>query len=234
MVNPEPNCFTVEHTWDAIATSFDATRRKPWPQCLTFINTLKPSDIAVDIGCGNGRHLLPCARQCHQIIGIDISRNLLDIVQKKVKQQNIANVTLLHANAIDIPLKDDTVYGVLFIAALHNIQRRYLRVRSLSEVRRILKHEGRALISVWSRWQDRYRKHFQKQWFYREGGREFGDTTIWWRHQGLNIPRYYHLYSKREFEKDLTDAGLVLHTMEETYLRSTRYPDNFFAVVQKD
>jgi ubiquinone/menaquinone biosynthesis C-methylase UbiE len=234
MVKPEPNYVTTEHTWDAIATSFDATRRKPWPQCLSFITTLKPSDIAVDIACGNGRHLIPCARQCHRVIGIDISRNLLDIVQKKVKHENIGNVTLLHANAVDIPLEDNTVDGVLFIAALHNIQRRHQRIHSLGEVQRILKHGGRALISVWSRWQDRFRRHFQNQWFYREGAGEFGDTTIWWRQHGLNIPRYYHLYSKLEFEKDMTDAGLILRTMEETYLRSTRYPDNFFAVVQKE
>jgi len=225
--------MTAEKTWDTIATSFDATRRKPWSQCLAFINTLTPSDIVADIACGNGRHLIPCAQQCRHAIGIDFSRNLLHIVQTEVKQENITNITLLHANAVDLPLKDNSVDKILFIASLHNIQGRHLRLRSLVEIRRILKHEGRALISVWSRWQDRYRKYFQKQWFCRQRGREFGDTTIWWRQHGLNVPRYYHLYSRREFHKDLIDAGFTLLTMEETFLRSTRYPDNFFAIVQK-
>ena len=226
--------MTAEKTWDAIATSFDATRRKPWSQCLQFINTFTTSDIVVDIACGNGRHLIPCALQCHQAIGIDLSRNLLHIVQRKAEQDNITNITLLHANAVNLPLSENTVDNVLFIASLHNIQGHHLRLRSLYETRRILKQGGRALISVWSRWQDRYRKYFQKQWFYRQSTGEFGDTTIWWRQHGLNIPRYYHLYSRQEFYKDLIDAGFTLLAMEETFLRSTHYPDNFFALVQKE
>jgi hypothetical protein len=36
-----------EKTWDAIAQSFDATRRKPWKQCIDFIDTFTKEDLVV-------------------------------------------------------------------------------------------------------------------------------------------------------------------------------------------
>jgi len=34
------NTKKSEETWNAIAQSFDDTRRKPWQQCIDFINSL--------------------------------------------------------------------------------------------------------------------------------------------------------------------------------------------------
>jgi len=202
---------------------FDATRRKPWKQCIDFIDT-----FTKDVCWGNGRHLIPCAKRCKKAIGIDLSRELLYIVQKKL---DIAN--LLHSNVVYIPLKHNTVDAVLYIASLHNIKGRDRRIQSLREVERILKNDGKALISVWSRWQDRYRKQFFKKWFTQMGQAEFGDIDIYWRQHGLNIPRFYHLYSKREFLSDLRKADLEIIDIQDVKMHSEKHPDNYFAVVKK-
>ena len=60
-------------TWNIISKSFDVTRTKPWKSVIDFINSLSNSDIVADLGCGNGRHLIPCSKYCKNIIGIDIS-----------------------------------------------------------------------------------------------------------------------------------------------------------------
>jgi len=228
------NCIknSIE-TWDAIAQSFDVTRRKPWKQCVDFINTLNKTDTAVDMGCGNGRHLLPCAAHCKKAIGIDISRELLAIVQKKLNENNLNNTSLLHSDVVHLPFKNNTVGAVLYIASLHNIKGRDKRIQSLKEVKRILKKDGKALISVWSRWQDRYRKQFLKKWFTQRGRTEFGDINIYWRQHGLNIPRFYHLYSKKEFQDDLHRADLRIVEIQDVKMHSKKHPDNFFAVVGK-
>ncbi|MCK5031476.1 MAG: class I SAM-dependent methyltransferase, partial [Thermoplasmatales archaeon] len=133
-----------EKTWGAIAQSFDATRRKPWKQCIDFIDTFTKEDLVVDVCCGNGRHLIPCAKHCKKAIGIDLSRELLYIVQKKLDENNLDNTNLLHSDVVHIPLKHDTVDAVLYIASLHNIKGRDRRIQSLREVRRILKNDGKA------------------------------------------------------------------------------------------
>jgi len=222
-----------QETWDSIAKSFDKTRSKPWKQCMDFIKTLKQSDIVIDIGCGNGRHLIPCAEQCKQVIGLDISRELLFIAKNKLAEKKLKNVIFFHSDAIYIPLKNESVDTVLYIASLHNIQGKEKRIQSLIELKRILKKDGSALISVWSRWQDKYRKQFFKKWFISKSKSEFGDIDIYWRQHGLNIPRFYHLYSKREFLEDITKAGLEIEEIESTKISSNKYPDNFFALVKK-
>jgi len=222
-----------EETWDAIAKSFDITRHKPWKQCIDFIQTLSKTDTVADIGCGNGRHLIPCAQNCKKIIGIDISNELLRIVKKKLIKENLKNTLLTHSNIVHLPLKDESIDAVLYIATLHNIRCNENRIQSLKEINRILKKNGRAIISVWSRWQDKYRKQFFKKWFTQIDKSEFGDIDIYWRQHGLNIHRFYHLYSKREFSNDLKKAGLEIQKMQEVKIHSKKHPDNYFAIIKK-
>jgi tRNA (uracil-5-)-methyltransferase TRM9 len=222
---------SAEETWDAIAVSFDFTRRQPWKQCLEFISNLKNTDVVADIGCGNGRHLIPSAEQCHSVIGIDISGKLLNIVQHTLNKKNIRNVSLIHGDAVQIPLQKNCVDAVLCVASLHNIQGKENRHRMIEEIYRVLTPGGTALISVWSRWQEKYRRFFLHQYFFRSG--EFGDIDIYWRQHNLNIPRFYHLYSKREFIQDLQVADFSVDDFQSVKIHSKRFPDNYFAVVRK-
>ncbi len=224
---------TSQETWDAIAKSFDITRRKPWKQVIDFVEKLPEPSVVADVGCGNGRHFIPCAQHCKKVIGLDISQELLNIVQKKLDENNLRNVNLVHSDIVNMPLENYSVDYVLFIASLHNIKGRDRRIQALREVKRILKKDGEALISVWSRWQDKYRKQFLRKWFTQTGEEEFGDIDIYWKQHGLNIPRFYHLYSKREFTSDLQNAGFKIIDLQEVKLHSTKHPDNYFAIVTK-
>lgn len=221
------------YSWDIIADSFDTTRKKPWNQCLDFILSLPKQTMVADLGCGNGRHLLPLASQCTQAIGIDKSANLLGIVQQKIKQNHLKNIVLLQGDLICNPLKDNSVDAVLYIAALHNIKGREHRIQSLKEVNRILKPGGKTLISVWSRWQDNYWTYFVKKIFSQNETEEFGDITIYWKQHGLNVARFYHLYSKNEFVADIEKSGLRIDQFQCVKLRSTTFPDNFFIQARK-
>lgn len=221
----------IEQTWDQIAESFDITRKKPWKQCLDFIDQLDTSSIVADLGCGNGRHLFPLAVKCQCAIGVDISRKFLTIIQKKIQEQQRKNILLLHANLAHLPLKEQSIDAFLYIASLHNIKQRQERLLSLTEAWKILKPTGKGLISVWSRWQEKYRWHFFKQMFFRTG--ELGDIDISWRQRNLNVLRFYHLYSKKEFERDLLEAGFIIERLSSVRIHSQKSPDNYFAIVKK-
>jgi tRNA (uracil-5-)-methyltransferase TRM9 len=222
---------SAEKTWDAIAESFDITRQNPWKFCLDFIRSLKKSDVVADIGCGNGRHLLPCAYKCSHAVGVDISQKLLRIVQHKLSNKRIINVSLIHADVVELPLADNSLDVVLFIASLHNIKGKKHRRRALQEVARVLKPNGVALISVWSRWQYRYWSYFVKQFVVRSG--EFGDIDVFWKQNNLDIPRFYHLYSRGEFLRELRDARFYIQNIQSVKIHSKYFPDNNFAVVEK-
>jgi ubiquinone/menaquinone biosynthesis C-methylase UbiE len=221
-----------EKTWDSIAKSFDKTRRKPWFECLDFIEEIPKDSAVLDLACGNGRHLIPCAKKCMSVVGIDISNKMLEIAQDKTIKEKLTNTSFIHSAAENIPLKDSSVDAVLYIAALHNIRGRENRIKSLKETKRILKKDGRALISVWSRYADKFRKTFQNKSF-NSKKTEFGDKHIYWRQDGLDVPRFYHLYGKKEFVEDVEEAGFKIIKVKSAKVKSNKYNDNYFAVVSK-
>jgi ubiquinone/menaquinone biosynthesis C-methylase UbiE len=165
-------------------------------------------------------------------VGVDISQNLLKIVKNKIQKIGINNVSLIHADMIRLPIEDYSFDSILCIASIHNIKSRNQRILALKEIYRILNKKGTALISVWSRWQDKYRIYFLKRIFNSKD--EFGDIEIYWKQDNLNVPRFYHLYSQRELKNDLLHAGFKINKIWGVKLKSNKYPDNFFAIVEKE
>lgn len=220
------------HTWNTIAQSFNKTRQKPWKPCLSFINTLPKQILAADFGCGNGRHLITLSKHCANVIGLDISTELLHITQQNFIRQQLPPPPLIHASLPTIPLKDSCIDAALFIASLHNIKGKTHRIKALEEIHRVLKPKGTVLISVWTQEQERFRNHINKH--NEKDTLETGDIYINWNKDSLQIPRYYHLYQKEEFSEDLKSAGFTIRSMTEECLASKKYPDNYFTVVQKD
>lgn len=218
--------------WERIAESFDKTRKKPWLECLEFIDSIERPGNFLDIGCGNGRHLIPAASKSKFVFGIDISFGMLNICRKNLERFEIKNASLIQADALHLPLKSESFDYVMFIATLHNIRYRERRIEALKEVRRVLKKDGKGLISVWSRWQGRFLLYFLKE-FFKRSEREFGDIDIMWKKDKLDLPRFYHLYSKREFFEDIVSAGLEVERITSVRISSRFLRDNYFAIVGK-
>ncbi len=136
----------------------------------------------------------------------------------------------IHGNLVNIPIKKDTFNAVLYIAALHNIKGKENRILSLKEVKRILKDDGRALVSVWSREQEKFRNCFTNT---SSNDDESGDIQIYWKQNKLNVPRFYHLYTKEEFVEDIKQSGLEIEQIIEAKIQSKIYADNYFAIIRK-
>lgn len=213
--------------WDEIAESFDSTRKYAWEECIDFIE--KINGIAIDIGCGNGRHLIYMANKTRIAIGIDASIKMIEICKKKI---NAKNILLICGNACNLPFKDKKIDFALFIATLHNIRGKENRIKALKELKRVLKPNGKALISVWAKWQDRWRWYFVKEFLKFWRSYEHGDIYIPWRKDGLNVNRFYHLYSKREFKNDILKAGLKIEKLWSVKKVSKKHADNHFAIVR--
>eukprot|EP00966_Prymnesium_polylepis_P228644 5291321-Prymnesium_polylepis.2 len=55
---------------------------------------LQQTDVAIDFGCGGGRYLAALSRRCASVVGIDISRRLLEIARRVVEKELLTNVRL--------------------------------------------------------------------------------------------------------------------------------------------
>lgn len=197
--------------FDRIAESFDATRYKPWPETVEFLDALPKGSLLLDIGCGNGRNAVYAEKVGLKVVAIDISSGM---IQKAIGKTSAATYVL--ADACRMPFESARFDAVIAIAVIHHIETQEGRLAALKEVGRVLRPGGIALVGVWAREQERL------------GGKHDanGDAWVDWKLPGgAAEKRFYHLYTEKEFRDAIVAAGLS----EKRYFFRC---DNHYAVVE--
>lgn len=166
----------------------------------------------LNLGCAHGPDFLPF-RQNFDLHGVDFSAEMLEFAKRYAGKFNFsANLAL--ADVCCLPYSEETFNWAISVATYHHLKGDEARLKSLQELRRILKPGGEAFITTWNRWQSRF-------WF---SGKE---TTVPWRTKNQTLSRYYYLFSYHELEKLAKKAGLeVLKSFPES---SYRFPLKVFS-----
>lgn len=179
----------LRETFDAIASSFDETRKEPWDDVCDFVEE-QEGGLALDLGCGNGRHLDLLRERFGTAVGMDFSRSMLEICDPPVVRGELAR----------LPFGDDCADAVLCIAAVHHLPSRSERLAALNEISRVLRSEGGALVSVWAIEHPNF-----------DGERDEirasdGDVYVPWKRGDEERDRYYHIHERDEFEALVGDS----------------------------
>jgi ubiquinone/menaquinone biosynthesis C-methylase UbiE len=100
----------------------------------------------LDVGCGNGKMLVPMARAGFEPVGLDISRGALI---------TLAGQRTIQGDARNLPFKDDTFDGAVCYDVIQHLfeGERYATVR---EIRRVLVPRGLFFIQVFGNKDMRY------------------------------------------------------------------------------
>ena len=224
----------LTHTYDSIARHFDITRYKPWPETMKFADRLKPNSQILDLGCGNGRNLRHLASKGMRVFGLDISQGQLEIAgHRTLDEVPDADFHLLAGDAEFIPLKENKLDAVIFIATLHHLPSQDARLNSLKEIHRILRPGGLCLVSAWAREQEKFEKELREGQEVIGDGWEEGDILLPWTlkegdnvNNGRKYMRYYHLFTGGEFDDLLGRAGFEVLDRYVTC-------DNHYAILEK-
>ena len=196
----EPAADDLQAVYDRIADHFAKTREYAWPEVEAFVtdevDRCGSLDRALDLGCGNGRHAQTLAEAGASVVGLDVSRGLLDEARQRAGEREFA-VDLVHGDASRLPFVGEGFSQVIYVATLHHLPTREARQRSLSAVGRVLDSGGRGLVSAWSTAHDRF-----------EATEGFDTTVDWTLPGGKTVGRYYHIYDPQEFRTDLTAADV--------------------------
>jgi len=104
---------------------------------------ITPEDTVLDFGCGTGGIVLKLAKYCKKVIGVDISREMLDILEEKTCEQNITNIETHCAGFLtynhDRSVKVDKIVSMV---ALHHLPDFWKSV-ALLNISEILKTGGK-------------------------------------------------------------------------------------------
>lgn len=200
----------LRDVYDEKAATFSGSRGGPWSYVEGFCRG-REGDVAVDLGCGAGRHL-PLLEGFERVVGLDFSREMLDEARRYAGDG--VEFDLLKGDLEKLPLETQAFDLAVYVAGLHHLPSRSARLRSLRELNRVLSDDGVGLLSVWAIQHPRF-----------EGEREdirasdgdyyvsIGDRT-----------RFYHIYGRRELRRDLDESPLETASLELV-------DGNYYAVV---
>lgn len=205
---------SVKDSYNQIANEFSDTRNHSWNEFKYFKRFLSKDAEIIDLGCGNGRlnEFLDSyyLGQNYNYIGIDNSTGLLKNAQKKYPGK-----VFLPGDQIEIPVSENQADLIFNIAAFHHIPSRSLRLKALAEMNRVLKPQGKLIITVWMLFQRKYLLENFKAWLkflVTLGKFAPNDLFIPWKNgSGKKLAnRYYHSFLPGELKKLLQESGFKI------------------------
>lgn len=101
----------------------------------------------LDVGCGTGNFSLKLAKMGLDVVGIDISGNMLKIAESKAKAEGL-KIDFLNVDAQDMKFKDEFFDGIISMAAIEFFRR---PERALKEMFRVAKKGGEILVGTINR-----------------------------------------------------------------------------------
>ena len=135
----------ISDNYDSMNSVISFQLHKRWRADTMKKMNVKKGDHALDVCCGTADWTIALAHQVGQtgkVTGLDFSRNMLSIGEKKVQKEQLLNVELLQGNAMKLPFEDNTFDYVTIGFGLRNVPD-YLTV--LKEMNRVLKPGGMAV-----------------------------------------------------------------------------------------
>ncbi|MGC9400130.1 MAG: class I SAM-dependent methyltransferase [Anaerolineae bacterium] len=132
----------TRRTYDRIAARYAARDVYPMTQELTaFLAHVPQGGRIVDVGCGSGVYARMMITRGYRVLALDLSGGML--VQARAQGLRV----LVHADMRRLPLAAASVEGCFLSASLLHLPRSEAP-RALHEVRRVLRRDGVAYISV--------------------------------------------------------------------------------------
>ncbi len=142
---------------DQQASLYDAHRRRDEyirsVEDAAVLDTLglQEGETVVDAGCGTGLHLPELMSRARLVIGVDHSERSLDVARDRTPPEQRERLRLVAADLREIPLEDGIADRVVSVNVLQHLPTPEYRRRMLSELLRILRPGGLAVVDGY-RW----------------------------------------------------------------------------------
>lgn len=195
----------VKDGYNQIAVHFDKTRYSPWQEFELFKQYIKDGQKILDLGCGNGRlyKFLKAQNLNVNYHGLDNAERLILISQEKYPE--VAEQFKV-GEMYNLPYNDSQFDIVICIATFHHLPTKDLRLKTLSEIHRVLKSGGYFLMTNWHLWHWPFFKYFFNQFSQKISWKDF--IFPWKSPDGqIQCQRFYHAFTKGELRRLFRKSG---------------------------
>lgn len=188
----------VRRRHDQLANRYDCRWSRYIARTLGFLKSwvaIPPQSSVLDVGCGTGEfeRLILCEHPDQQMIGVDVSSQMLEVARQKC--QGYPNVKFLSGSASVLPLANNSFDVVVSASALHYFDNPEV---SFQEMRRVVKPKGLVVILDWCKDYPTCR---------------FFDAFF-----RMTEPAYRRCYTQTEFHRMLASAGFEIRESQKARL----------------
>lgn len=130
----------ISGKYDTLNNIISFEQHKRWRKYTMKQMDVKPGSKALDVCCGTADWTIQLSYAVGpygEVVGIDFSENMLEVGKKKT--DNMANIHLIHGDAMNLPFEDNEFDYVTIGFGLRNVPD-YKHV--LSELKRVVKPGG--------------------------------------------------------------------------------------------
>jgi ubiquinone/menaquinone biosynthesis C-methylase UbiE len=99
----------------------------------------------LDVGCGTGRGTIMLGQKGYSVIGIDYTKEMLQLAQEKKKDLKLDNILFKQGNAKELPFKDNSFDCVVSFNFIHMFGIEPQK-NIINEMWRVLRHGGVLII----------------------------------------------------------------------------------------
>ena len=116
------------------------------------IEAISKNDKILDLCTGTGTNAINIAKAnpSAKIIGVDLSENMLKVAREKADKADTKNIKLYKMDATKLDFKSNSFDKISLSLILHEMNDE-LRSKILNEAKRVLKKDGKIIITEWER-----------------------------------------------------------------------------------
>jgi demethylmenaquinone methyltransferase / 2-methoxy-6-polyprenyl-1,4-benzoquinol methylase len=174
MIDTDSKQSHVHAVFESIAPKYDMMndilsfrRHKAWRSFTMRKMEIKPGQTSLDLCCGTCDWTIALANASGngQTVGLDFSRNMLDIGQGKIDKLGLGDqIQIIQGNAMEIPFPDNSFDFVTIGFGLRNVPD---IVKTLKEMKRVVKPGGKIVClelskPTWQPFKGIYYFYFEK------------------------------------------------------------------------
>lgn len=221
---------SIAKDYDRMNTLLSFRRHKAWRKFAMKKMNVQPGDTAIDVCCGTCDWTISLAEASGtgKIVGLDFSRNMLDVGKNKLEINNLTHqVELVEGNAMQLPFPDNTFDHATIGFALRNVPD---LVQVLCEMKRVVKPGGQVVSlelskPTWPPFRAIYFLYFQRllPWLGKLFANRY-EQYRWLPESLISFPDYKELARIMEKEVGLTDIEVYPLTGGITALHIGRKP----------
>lgn len=199
---------SVVEGYNRIAPKFHHTRCRFFRDLKFVKEYVNETSTVLDFGCGNGRLINLLGNNFKSYLGLDTSRELLEIAKRehpdgKTKFQKIRPLEKLDHFY-------DSFNVVYAIAVFHHLPDSRYRLERAKELYKTLKDDGVVVVSVWNLWQKKYLKEIFKELLKKiKGESKLGWKSLYvsFKTENYFFWRYHHAFTLGELRRLFEKAG---------------------------